>query len=226
MSPLEFGAMAMLGLVGGLHCLQMCGPIVIAYSLPLSPAQARRAHALYNAGRILTYMLLGALAGAAGGALGLMGRLAGVQSGARIVSGAAMLVSAVLIAGFGPSGNGLTAIQKAGITARFRQAIARLLMAPGQKFSLGLILGFLPCGMLYAALLKAMETATALGGALTMLAFGLGTAAALVTIGMASSLVSPRLGRWSTRVAAVFVAATGAVLLWRGLMPPAPHHHG
>ncbi len=203
----------------------MCGPIVLAYSLPLAKGQAWRAHALYNAGRILTYMMLGALAGAAGGGLGVVGRMAGVQSGARIVSGAAMIVAGLLLAGFGPAGNGLVTIQKGGITARFRKALGGLLMAPGRKFSLGLVLGFLPCGMVYAALLKAMDSAGAVPGALTMMAFGMGTAVALLAMGMASSFVGPRLGNWSTRLAAISVTLAGAVLLWRGLMPPG-HHHG
>jgi len=55
MSPGEFGVIALLGLVSGLHCVSMCGPIVLAYSLPLSRGQAWRAQLLYHAGRILTY---------------------------------------------------------------------------------------------------------------------------------------------------------------------------
>ena len=92
-------------------------------------------------------------------------------------------------------------------------------MGPGTKFRLGLMLGFLPCGVLYAALLKAMESAGIASGALTMLAFGLGTSAALFGLGAASSLV--RLPRWLPPAA---VMITGAVLLWRGLS--APHCHG
>jgi sulfite exporter TauE/SafE len=79
------------------------------------------------------------------------------------------------------------------------------------------MLGFLPCGLIYAALLKALEAGGAWAGALTMLAFGLGTAGALAGIGVVSSLAGPRLGRWSNRVAAVAVMLFGAILLWRGL---------
>jgi hypothetical protein len=236
---LEFPAIFGLGLVSGLHCLQMCGPIVLCYSLKLRREDALRAHLAYNSGRILTYMFLGALAGAAGGGLGLLGRMAGLASGARIFAGAAMLVAGVLMIGLFPrsakgaarrlaqSGTdrtapvlrgfqtpGLVRIQSRG---RFSRAVSRLLLAPRGKFALGLTLGFLPCGLVYAALLKAVETAAPAAGALTMLAFGMGTAVALLSMGFVSSFAGLRLGNWSNRLAAVSVMAFGAILLWRGL---------
>jgi uncharacterized protein len=214
MTPLELGAIFSFGLVSGLHCLQMCGPIAVVIGGP-------RAQLSYNAGRILTYMALGALAGAAGGGFGILGRMAGLATGARIVSGAAMIVAGILMNGLLPS-NGLVQLERRGITARFSRAIGKMLIGPGTKFRLGLMLGFLPCGLLYAALLKAMESGGILSGALTMLAFGLGTAGALLTIGMASDFIKPV--RWSTRLAAVAIMISGAVLLWRGLA--APHCHG
>jgi uncharacterized protein len=217
MTLFEFGVVLSLGLASGLHCLQMCGPIVLTYSLSTPRGGALRAHLLYNAGRILTYMVLGAVAGAAGGGIGLLGRMAGLAAGARIFSGAAMIVAGILMIGLVPS-KGLVNIGKSGITSRFSKSIGRRLVAAGGKFQLGLILGFLPCGLVYAALLKAMESAGAVPGALTMLAFGLGTAVALVAVGTASSFAGLRLaGRWSNRLAAVSMVVAGAVILWRGL---------
>jgi sulfite exporter TauE/SafE len=215
MTPLEFSLVLSLGLVSGLHCLGMCGPIVLAYGLPLAKGQRLRAHLSYHAGRVLTYMLLGALAGAAGGALGLLGRLAGLTTGARIFAGAAMILAGLLLAGLLPSSG------PARIGSRFSRVAGRLLR-PGSanKFALGLVLGFLPCGLVYAALLKAVESAGALDGALTMLAFGLGTAAALLSMGAISSLAGAWLGRWSNRIAPGFIVLAGAILLWRGLTAP------
>jgi sulfite exporter TauE/SafE len=214
MTAVEFGVVFVLGLVGSLHCLQMCGPIVLAYSLPLDRARALRSHLQYNAGRVLTYAALGALAGVAGHGIGLLGRMAGLASGARVVAGAAMIVAGVAMVGIGPAKGGLVKIQK---------SAGRRLMAPGGKFQLGLILGFLPCGLIYAALMKAVETGSAAGGAATMLSFGLGTSAALLALGFTSSLAGFRVGPWSTRVAAVCVMASGVVLIWRGLMVPVCH---
>jgi hypothetical protein len=222
-TALEFGVVFTLGLVSGMHCLQMCGPIVLTYSLAVPKGGAWRAHTAYNSGRILTYMFLGALAGAAGGGLGVLGRMAGLATGARIVSGAAMIVAGILMIGLGPA-KGLVNIQRKGIGARFSRAAGRLLLSARSKFRLGLVMGFLPCGLIYAALLKAMESAGPVPGALTMLAFGLGTAVALLAVGMASSFAGARLGRWSTQVAAASIMVAGGVLLWRGLA--APHCHG
>ena len=215
MSPLEFSAVFSLGLVSGAHCVGMCGPIVLAYSLGMRQGRWA-ANAAYNAGRILTYMLLGALAGTAGRALGLVGRLAGMASGARIAAGAAMIVAGVLLT---RTSGGLVKIQGPGIIARFSGAIGSLIRGPraGSKFALGLTLGFLPCGLVYAALLKAVDSAGAVAGGLTMLAFGLGTAVALGAVGAASSFAGLGLGRWSNRLAAVSVVVFGAILLWRGL---------
>ena len=252
MTPLEFSLVLSLGLASGLHCLGMCGPIVLAYGLPLPKGQRLRAHLSYHAGRILTYMLLGALAGVAGGALGLLGRMAGLATGARIFAGAAMILAGLLLAGWLPS-SGL-----APIGSRFSRMAGRLLRpgsaslrggagasacqperssggrlagesacpTRGNMFFLGLALGFLPCGLVYAALLKALETSGALAGALTMLAFGLGTAAALLGMGAISSLAGGWLGRWSNRIAPGLIMLAGAILLWRGLTAPgAPFCH-
>ena len=203
-----------LGLLSGLHCLQMCGPIVLAYSLKSNRLQS---HLAYNAGRILTYSLLGAIAGAAGTGLQLLGQLAGLAAGARILSGAAMLLAGVL----------LLAPRRSLITlkphGRFATAARRLLH--GGKFRLGLTLGFLPCGLVYAALLKSIDAGSPLQGALTMMAFGAGTSAALLGMGAASSFAGARLGLWSSRLAAVSVMVFGAILLYRGLVAK-PICHG
>jgi uncharacterized protein len=222
MTPSEFALVFMLGLASGLHCLQMCGPIVLSYSLPLARAQAWRAHVLYNSGRITTYTLLGAAAGLLGNGISVAGRLAGLASGARMLSGAAMILAGVLMIGAGPS-NSLVAIHANSTRARLSRAIARLLLSP-HKFRLGLALGLLPCGLIYAALLKAVDTASPASGALTMLAFGLGTAVALGAVGAGVSFAAAHLGRWSYRLAPLGIVAAGAILVWRGLA--APHCHG
>ena len=219
MSPLEFSLVFSLGLVSSLHCLQMCGPLVLSWSVSLPRGAALGAHLRYNAGRILTYMMLGATAGALGKGIGAVGRLAGWASGARIVAGAAMILSGILMIGLFRS-NGLITLKQ---PARLSRWLGRNLLGPARKFQLGLMLGFLPCGLIYAALLKAMDTGSPVGGALTMLAFGSGTAAALLSLGLASSFAGFRLARWSTKVAAICIMASGAVLLYRGLTAPKCH---
>jgi sulfite exporter TauE/SafE len=207
---MTFFAVFTFGLLSGLHCVQMCGPIVLVIG------RSRRAQLAYHCGRILTYMALGALAGAAGGGLGILGRMAGLAEGARIVSGAAMILAGVVMIGFVRKPE-LVNIRPVG----FSRTAGRLLTAPRGKFAVGLMLGFLPCGLIYAALLKAMDSATALGGAATMLSFGVGTAVALLALGFAASFAGP----WINRVAPVTIMLAGALLLWRAFAA-APHCHG
>ena len=202
--------MFVLGVVGSLHCMQMCGPIVLAYSLPLDRQRVMRAHLQYNAGRILTYTVLGAAAGATGHFITV---LSGFAAAARVVAGIGMIVAAVLW---------LAPVRTASLI-HIQTSLGHRLTAPGGKFRLGLALGFLPCGLIYAALLKAVDTGSAIGGAATMLAFGLGTSVALLSLGFASSFAPMRLGRWSTHVAAACVMATGVLLVWRGLTVPVCH---
>jgi len=239
-TPLEFGVMFMLGLVSSLHCVQMCGPIVLSYSVAIESLQKGGTgsstagllpnHLAYNAGRILTYSLLGAIAGVAGGALGLVGRLAGFSHGLAIVSGAVMI--AVGISMLGIVRTTLLGSRLLQIPSSLLKRAGRLLSTPGcgSRFLLGLMLGFLPCGLIYAALLKAVATGSALAGAATMLAFGLGTAGALLALGIFSSAVRMRLNRWGGQLAAVGVTLLGVLLVWRGIMPEmlmmGGHMHG
>lgn len=200
---LDLWLMFGLGLVSSLHCVQMCGPIVLAYSMPLRERRMA-AHLAYNAGRIATYAVLGAAAGA----FGLAWRLAGLAGAARVAAGAVMIaVAIVLVAPVRVP----KLVQISGVGPMLRSPAA------SRKFGLGLILGFLPCGMIYAALLKALETGTVLGGALAMASFGFGTSGALLAIGTASSWFGPRIGRWGTALAAITVAITGVMLIVKGL---------
>jgi sulfite exporter TauE/SafE len=202
-TPLDFGIALSLGLVSGLHCVQMCGPIalVIGGGRPL---------VLYNAGRIVTYLFLGMLAGTAGKALVFLGGTA------TVIAGGAMVAAGLTMIRIAPSGKLIT-IRSGG---RFSKLTGGLLRAGRNKFLLGLALGFLPCGLVYAALLKAMHAAGPVAGALTMLAFGAGTSAALFAVGYGAAFC----GRWMQRLAPLSVIVAGAMLVWRGLT--GPHCHG
>jgi uncharacterized protein len=221
-TPADFTVPFSFGIVSSIHCTQMCGPIVLGYSMasrgnPLS-------HLLYNGGRIVTYSVLGAAAGAAGGAVDLTGRLIGLQRPAMIAAGVLMIIAAVFMSGLVPR-SGLVTIDRFGVSRRVSSAVSRLMMsaAPASKFSLGMLMGFLPCGLLYAALLRAVSTGDPLTGAVTMAAFGAGTALALLGIGVFSVAIGARLGRWAPTLATVSVLVMGALLVWRGMMAM-PHH--
>jgi uncharacterized protein len=224
MSSIDLSLVFTFGFLGSMHCVGMCGPIVLAYSLPLAGSGATRtglvlAHLAYNAGRIITYTLLGAVAGAAGHALGLVGRLAGAENGAAIVAGVLLILTGVSFLGVLPL-SGVSRFDPMRVLSRLHSGISGLLTAPtrGSKFKLGLALGLLPCGFLYAGLLKAVEAGSPLSGAGTMLAFGTGTACAMIATGMFSSALAAPLRRWGNRVAAAGMILLGGLLLYRGIM--------
>jgi len=217
MSFVEFSLVFALGLAASLHCVQMCGPIVISYSVSLK-RDMMLAHLSYNAGRVITYSALGALAGAAGSGIGMLGKMAGLASAARLLAGGAMVVTGILMLRVLPR-KVLVQVERRGVMALFSRSIGRLLVSSRAlgKFGLGLMLGFLPCGLIYGALLKAVETARPLAGAFTMAAFGMGTAVALLAMGMASSFAGLRMGAWGNRLAGASILAAGAILVWRGI---------
>ena len=223
MSATEFSILFSLGLVSSLHCVQMCGPIVLSYSLPLSQRATNRqwlAHLSYNSGRIITYAVLGAVAGLTGQTIGIVGSLAGAANLGALLAGGLMGIAGLLMLDLLPN-RFLMRFDPLGALSRLLKPLGARISSPtiSSKFSLGLMLGFLPCGLIYAALLKDVATGTALAGMLTMVAFGLGTAGSLLLLGIFSSALSFRLGRWGSRLAAVSVTLLGIFLVWRGLMP-------
>lgn len=228
MTGLELWVVFTLGLISSLHCVQMCGPIVLSYSVALGhpkPADSGQSssllfgHLAYNAGRILTYAVLGAVAGIAGNTIGLAGRLAGVGSVLGIVGGVLMIVAGLFMFGIFPASGVFGSLFR--VTSRFLRPLSGLVSAPGvsRRFLLGLALGLLPCGLIYAALIRALATGSALWGAATMAAFGAGTAGSLLAVGIFSSALRGTLSRWGTQLAAVSVILMGALLIVRGTMP-------
>jgi len=232
MTPGDFTLVLTLGFVSSLHCVQMCGPVVLTYSVAANTAAGRRPllglHLAYNAGRTLTYMLLGAAAGVAGGAMGWMGRLAGVEDTASIAAGIAMILTALAMLGFGLGWNRWRGFA---LPARLLRPAGKLIASPSalSKFGLGALMGFLPCGLVYAALMRAMGEAAPTGGALTMLAFGMGTSVALVAVGLGASAATRRVARWGTTISAITVLAMGVLLIARGATASSilhcPMHH-
>jgi uncharacterized protein len=205
-----------LGLLGGFgHCVGMCSPFVLFVSRRYVAPGAGRGPAFvaqlwYTAGRVVTYVLLGALAGALGGVVQLAGALLGLQRAASVVAGAALVLWALaalsdLAPGF--SGGG----KLFGRVARALQG-----RVPGHPFATGLFLGLLPCGLLYSAVVAAVARGGALQGAAALALFGLGTAPALLGVSLADELLA-RHRSFVNRLSQLFLLAMGAWFLWTGL---------
>lgn len=214
MTGADWGVAFGLGLAASLHCSQMCGPLVIASGASGGGAAG---HLAYNVGRISTYALLGMAAGEAGGGAAFMAALSGVESWVAMASGLLLVLAGVWMLGLIPKRH-LVQIEQSQATRQFLRWTAPLLMKSGilSRFRLGLMLGLLPCGLVWAALVKAATTGNALDGGATMLAFGAGTAGALLSIGLFAAGLHHRFTRHGTRLAAAAMILAGLFVAWRG----------
>jgi len=209
------------GLLGSAgHCLGMCGPIVASYSMYDSSQHnqsfARRAmpHILYNAGRILTYSLIGAVMGFAGSAVNVAGELSGFQSVVPILAGVIMILMGISITGI--SGTMSWLESKNHFILSLGQRISRG-NAIWKFFPLGLLLGFLPCGLSYSAFAAAAGTGNFVSGMAMTGLFGLGTLPALLVFGMAASYISAQIRGILYKSAGALVIFTGIFFVIKGI---------
>ncbi len=227
-------ALLLAGATGSVvHCAPMCGPFVLGQvsdRLARIPAarlceQARLSSALllpYHAGRLTTYAAIGALA-AATGAAARTGAWPGVLPALLLLAGALLFLGHALVR-LAPGLRPLLPLPEQappGWARLVRRLAARVdRNRPGGGFLLGIALGCLPCGLLYAAIAAATTAGSAAGGALAMLAFGLGTVPALVAVGVAGQAAG-RAWHRGVAVAAPLVmlvnAAVLAAMAWQRL---------
>lgn len=219
----------LIGLLGGVHCVGMCGGIVGAFSIvaPRRPfpipvlTQARwpvnamggglRVFA-FNLGRMGSYTIAGALAGS-------LGSLPALQNIASLQRGAYSLANLMLVAlglTLMNAWHGLSHIEALGqrVWKRVQPAMQHFLPVESawQAAALGGLWGWVPCGMVYSVLMTALLTSSATQGALVMLAFGLGTLPLLFSIGLLGNRLQARLQKPSVRTLA------GALVLTFGLL--------
>jgi hypothetical protein len=221
------------GLLGGVHCVGMCGGIVSAFAvamprrpfpvavtaaggLPAVVADSGARVLAFNAGRLGSYAIAGALAG-------LIGSVPAMIQIASLQTAAYWLANLMLVA-LGLSlmnvWHGLSRVEAVGqIVWRRVQPLMRTLVPvqhPLQAFALGGLWGWVPCGMVYSVLMTALLSSSAWQGALVMLAFGLGTLPLLLTMGVVGTSVQALLQRRALRlVAGLLVLAFGCLGLLR-----------
>ena len=210
------------------HCLGMCGGIIAMYAAG-QPALAAtngkrpgllvraRALAPLHMGRLATYTLLGALIGFAGSLLNKVGGLAGWQGLFSILVGIAMIAVALSLMGvLPPVETVLASVMTASSPIKRMRALfgKRSILA---TLSLGVLWGFLPCGLVFAMLVVAAGTQSPWAGALTMLAFGLGTVPTLLAFGLAANLISVKFRGRMQMFAATLILLFAAQTILRGL---------
>ena len=214
------GSALVLGLLGGGHCLGMCGGLMGALTLAIPPEQrGKRLRLLlaYNLGRIFSYACAGLLLGLAGWAVASSPAALALRVAAALL----LIAMGLYLAGWW---SGLTRIEALGrgLWRHIQPLASRLLPVSSlpRALLLGALWGWLPCGLVYSTLLWAASQGNAGYSAVLMLAFGVGTWPVLLATGLAAERVNALLRRRSVRVAGgVLVMLFGVWTL------PGPHQH-
>ncbi|WP_158796028.1 sulfite exporter TauE/SafE family protein [Pedobacter sp. L105] len=199
----------MIGLLGSVHCVGMCGPL--AFAVPSHHpgfGYAILNKLIYQAGRIISYCLLGVL-------IGLLGRqiwLAGIQQGVSILSGILILIAASSRLFKISIGNSSSILLKP-----FNKLFGYALKHKANHLIIGLINGFLPCGFVYLAMAGALNTGSVSSAVSYMFWFGLGTAPLMFIAGISVSLSSTLFRKKINRVIPYFMLCLGIWFIFRGL---------
>lgn len=234
---MELGLIFLTGLFLSLHCVGMCGGFVallsVAPSLSSSAAATGSGSAsltgsswrrvvlpqqlVFNAGRIASYTLLGAMAGGLGSFTSLLSNTGRIQALLMVGAGVLMICTGLTLAGlmkhWSPFQQKVATPQP--WLARGFEHVTRLPRSM-RALPLGALLGFLPCGLIYSMLAKAASSGSAAWGALVMLAFGFGTVPALLLVAFFADIFSIPLQEKLVRASGVLLAVLGAITLYRG----------
>ena len=213
---MDLGTAFLLGLIGSLHCAGMCGPLALALRAAGNSTPGYvLGRVAYNAGRIVTYCLLGIVFGLAGWTF----LLAGVQRWTSIALGVALLL-------------GLFASRKLGLSRPVTSAVNQLksrmaVLLRRRSFAalavLGLLNGLLPCGLVYVACAGAAATGGTLAGASYMTAFGVGTVPMMLAISLSGKLVPTALRLKLLKALPVSVFLLATLLILRGMSLGIPY---
>ncbi len=210
----------MIGLVGSLHCIGMCGPIAVALPLGNKGWGYRLIGGItYNVGRIISYAALGAVFGLLGQGI----EMAGLQKWASILIGAVMVLSVLFPALF----KGKIKLEQVffGYAGRMIGKFRKLFKISSipSLFSIGILNGLLPCGLVYVAIAGAINTNSLVDGILFMILFGLGTIPVMLAIPLLGNMVGMKVRKKFSGVLNVFIVILGILFILRGLSLGIPY---
>ncbi len=213
------------GLLGSFHCIGMCGPI--AFMLPVTRDNELKKFIqifLYHAGRLLAYSTIGLAFGIVGKTLNLFD----LQQQLSILTGV-LMIAFILIPSFrNPKFNIAGPLTLA--ISKIKSSIGGLLKkkSPDMFFTIGVLNGFLPCGLVYLAVFGAVASGTALQGGLYMLLFGIGTIPLMTSVVYSKGLIGAGLRQKVRKLMPLFVVLIGIIFIVRGMglgipyLSPAP----
>ena len=211
MPELSLVAIFLAGLLGGAHCVGMCGGIVTAMSFQAQSKQPFSFHLSYSLGRIASYVTAGALAGLVGSAAFLADTLFPLQKGLYILAQVVLILLGLYLAGLSKA---VLWLERAGgaLWKRVQPLLGRVLPVRNHAHALvaGALWGWLPCGLVYSVLVSALASGSPGQGALLLLAFGLGTLPNLLLMGWAAESLRNMVRKpWLRRGAGATVATLG-----------------
>jgi len=202
-----------LGLLGSIHCIGMCGPLVLA--IPTNATSRWKyflERVIFNLGKAVTYGIMGA-------GLGLVGRgiLMNVQQDVSIVLGVTILLTVAIPIGFRSKLEKFSPLKYLYNFVKVKFSIMIHKRGLIALFTLGALNGLLPCGLVYTALIGATAVADVWQSALFMMVFGLGTSPALIAVAFAGKLISVKYRSLLVRAIPVMSIALAVILILRGL---------
>lgn len=209
----------------------MCGPLILAYSVQLKTRSNPSTifepsvwhlgvwhHLFFHAGRLTTYGVFGALAGGIVHLTRVDPIFLNLRGIVALVGGSFMILVGLFLLRVVPFPLALAPPSPSRVTFLGRW-LYRLLKSRGlgSKIALGFVVGFLPCMLSLAMMIKAATTQTPVGGFLTMVLFGLGTVPVLFLLGLSTSIISMRVRLMGERVAALSIILMGLILILKGV---------
>jgi len=225
MLEISYFAAFLVGLLGGVHCVGMCGGIVATLGMGLPQERRMQWRSQlpyllgYNSGRLISYTIAGLLVGGAGALMSDLLLLQQAKLVMQMVAGLFMVALGLYLGGWW---FGLTRIEKiGGLLWRYIEPFARRLLpirSVPQALLMGLVWGWLPCGLVYSVLIWAISAGGAIEGGLLLLSFGLGTLPNLFAMGLVAAKISVWIRRPAVmRIAGLMVIAMGLLYMSRPL---------
>lgn len=219
---MELWTAFLIGFIGSFHCVGMCGPI--ALSLPYQDVTKIKTASnvlLYNFGRITTYALIGLIFGLIGKSIAL----AGFQQGLSIIVGTLLLLAAFSIINLEKQLVKLPFLDV--LFDKVKRRLAQLLNQKNRKrstlFTVGFLNGFLPCGLVYMAIVGAISTGDIMRGSFYMAIFGIGTLPTMISMAFVGNLISLNFRRNIQKVIPFMLFAFAVLFILRGLNLDIPY---
>ena len=201
-----------IGLFGSLHCVGMCGPVMMAF---MGSKQSKSGFAMYHMGRILTYVFIGLTLGLVGATIAFFKLQQVLAFG--------LGFGLILLYGIPAIRHRLERFYyESSFYQLLKSFLSKNLSMQKRWFLSGVANGFFPCGLTYVAAAGAVALATPFQGAIFMVLFGLGTLPALITLSFTGNIFSRRLKSLIPRSVSIIAILSGSLLIMRGMLTTFP----